>query len=184
MDTPKTVRASPRRGLSHCAQCGKEIPPNKRQNKFCDRTCSARFNNKGVTRHGNKRGSVLCLRCGQPILNRGKRYCSLRCASTRRADETEQRILGGISGGGRIAAGTLRAYLIKTRGERCEMCGWDKKHPVTGGCPLEVDHIDGDATNHRLDNLRLLCPNCHALTPTFRNLNKGNGRAYRRKAPP
>lgn len=38
--------------------------------------------------------------------------------------------------------------------------------------PLELDHIDGNHQNNALQNLRLLCPNCHALTPTFRDKNK------------
>jgi hypothetical protein len=45
--------------------------------------------------------------------------------------------------------------------------------------PLELDHIDGDAGNNNYDNLRVLCPNCHALTPTFKAKNKGKGRAAR-----
>ena len=40
---------------------------------------------------------------------------------------------------------------------------------------LELDHIDGDHTNNTLTNLRILCPNCHALTPTYRGKNKNNG---------
>ena len=35
--------------------------------------------------------------------------------------------------------------------------------------PLELDHINGDNGDNRLENLRLLCPNCHALTPTYRS---------------
>jgi hypothetical protein len=38
--------------------------------------------------------------------------------------------------------------------------------------PLELDHIDGDNENNNFNNLRLLCPNCHALTPTYRGKNK------------
>lgn len=44
---------------------------------------------------------------------------------------------------------------------------------------VEVEHIDGDWENNSLTNLTLLCPNCHALTPTFRGLNRGRGRSYR-----
>ena len=38
--------------------------------------------------------------------------------------------------------------------------------------PLELDHIDGNRSNNRLDNLRLLCPNCHSFTPTSRGRNR------------
>jgi hypothetical protein len=39
--------------------------------------------------------------------------------------------------------------------------------------PLELDHIDGNFGNNQLNNLRLLCPNCHAQTPTYRGKNIG-----------
>lgn len=44
--------------------------------------------------------------------------------------------------------------------------------------PLELDHVDGDRENNLLDNLRLICPNCHAMTPTYR----GKNMALRRRA--
>lgn len=39
--------------------------------------------------------------------------------------------------------------------------------------PLELEHIDGVNNNHKLENLELLCPNCHAMTSTYRGRNKG-----------
>ncbi len=38
--------------------------------------------------------------------------------------------------------------------------------------PLELHHIDGNSNNNKLDNLQLLCPNCHSLTPNYRAKNK------------
>lgn len=54
---------------------------------------------------------------------------------------------------------------------RCAICGCDG-HWQNGVISLEIDHIDGDNTNNLLTNLRYLCPNCHALTPTYRGKNK------------
>ncbi len=48
----------------------------------------------------------------------------------------------------------------------CSLISW-LGQPI----PLELDHRDGDRTNNVLENLRLLCPNCHALTPTYRGKN-------------
>lgn len=75
----------------------------------------------------------------------------------------------------------VKQYLIDTRGDRCEVCGFDEKHPIDGRSVITMDHIDGDYTNNHIDNLKLLCPNHHALTPTYGSRNKGNGRSYRKQ---
>ncbi|HET9096804.1 MAG TPA: HNH endonuclease signature motif containing protein [Candidatus Baltobacteraceae bacterium] len=64
--------------------------------------------------------------------------------------------------------------------ERMFVCGWGERNVRTGRVPLHVDHIDGNARNNRPENLRLLCPNHHALTETYGNANRRNGRAGRR----
>lgn len=53
----------------------------------------------------------------------------------------------------------------------CELCGWADAAP-DGRIPVELDHINGDRNDNRLENLRILCPNCHALQPTHRGLNQ------------
>jgi len=54
----------------------------------------------------------------------------------------------------------------------CSNCGLDEwmSEPIS----LELDHIDGNSSNVEIDNLRLLCPNCHSQTLTFRGKNKNN----------
>lgn len=67
---------------------------------------------------------------------------------------------------------SLKQRLIKEKGWQpvCSSCGLSSW--LDGAIPLELDHIDGNPYNHREDNLRLLCPNCHALTDTYRAKNK------------
>ena len=66
----------------------------------------------------------------------------------------------------------LKRRLITERKKphRCECCGLTEwlGHPV----PLELHHKDGDRTNNVFSNLKLLCPNCHALTGNYRGKNR------------
>ena len=66
----------------------------------------------------------------------------------------------------------LRKRLISEgiKEHKCECCGLNEwlGEPI----PLELDHIDGDHYNNILENLKILCPNCHAKTPTYRGKNK------------
>lgn len=54
---------------------------------------------------------------------------------------------------------------------KCELCGWAEQS-IDGRIPLELDHINGVHTDNRIENLRILCPNCHSLQPTHRGRNK------------
>lgn len=65
---------------------------------------------------------------------------------------------------------TTLTPLIALRGRKCENCGLETwlGQPIN----LEVHHIDGNRTNNSLDNLQLLCPNCHSYAPTFRYKHK------------
>jgi len=61
----------------------------------------------------------------------------------------------------------IKKRLIEQIGYQCTCCKlkeWLGK-PIT----LELEHIDGDNRNNTLNNLTLLCPNCHSQTPTWRN---------------
>jgi hypothetical protein len=72
---------------------------------------------------------------------------------------------------------TWRLFLIRTVG-KCSVCGlseWQNK-PIS----LELDHISGNWSDNSPNNLRLLCPNCHSQTHTYKAKNKGNGRPHRR----
>ena len=63
-----------------------------------------------------------------------------------------------------------RLYSAGIKSNKCEKCGTDSWN----GQPLmcELDHINGNSRDHRLENLQILCPNCHSQTDTFRAKNK------------
>lgn len=142
-----------------CPYCGNQIPYEKRASKFCNQSCSASFNNQGVTRHIKR--SRVCV-CGNPKKLANK-YCSefgnnhVYNKVTKLEDAKSDRI--------------RKQIIIKERPYRCEVCGiseWMGK-PIS----LELDHIDGNADNNAADNLRLICPNCHAQTETYKGANAG-----------
>jgi len=66
----------------------------------------------------------------------------------------------------------LKKYLIEKYGECCSQCKWAGKNPVTGNIMIEIDHIDGNNNNNIIENVRLLCPNCHSLTPTYKYIKR------------
>ena len=53
--------------------------------------------------------------------------------------------------------------------EKCEVCGITEWFGEK--LSFELDHIDGDRTNHKLENIRIICPNCHSQTETYRGKN-------------
>lgn len=68
----------------------------------------------------------------------------------------------------------VRVRLIKERGRKCEECKlteWFSK-PIT----LETEHIDGNNKNNKKNNLKLLCPNCHSYTDTWRRKKSLNAK--------
>jgi len=126
-----------------------------------------------------------CTRCGIIFTERHQiKFCSNRCQIDYQHKRWVERwkkgeVNGNIGITVRNVSAHLKKYLEEKFGNKCFVCGWNKKHPVTSVVPLEIDHIDGNAENNSEVNLRLLCPNCHALTPFYKNLNKGNGRKWR-----
>lgn len=63
--------------------------------------------------------------------------------------------------------GKIRKKIFLERGRKCERCGWAEVNPFNGHVPVQIDHINGDNSDHRPENLMVLCPNCHSLTEHF-----------------
>lgn len=151
-----------------------------RKKKFCNQSCAARYNN---VRRADK--TPTCIVCGKDVKKGTNEFCSGRCHKNHLYNEFIQRwkngLEDGIKGGGMSISQTIRRYLFEKKGLACWKCGWCQINPVTQRVPLQVNHIDGDPLNNKEENLELICPNCHSVTPTFGALNKGKGRAIRRQ---
>lgn len=119
----------------------------------------------------------VCKYCGKEITNsKNNFYCSNECYLTDKKEAKIKNWLDGTFNGTRgndyQLSVTIRNYLIEKAGNKCEICGWNKVNPITQKVPLEIHHIDGNYLNNNEENLQVLCPNCHSLTPNFKGLNK------------
>lgn len=114
-----------------------------------------------------------CLNCGSNFKSyvAGAKYCSHNCdkqhKSATKLEENKKLIVEGLI----TNRPTIYKVLESLFGSACQECGITEHNRLPIKC--QVDHIDGDSTNNRLDNLRLLCPNCHSQTNTFAGRNKG-----------
>lgn len=159
-----------------CLECGKDLVYSNDIDvrKFCGHSCSAKHSNVKRSKSYGLPETGNCIVC-KSVIKSSNRYCGASCLMRERYDKFINEWLDGQHGGhnGRTfqLSKHVRRYLHETRGTACSECGWDKKHPVDGSVLTEVDHIDGNASNCRPENLRILCPNCHSMTPTFRARN-------------
>lgn len=121
-----------------------------------------------------------CLYCGSPLKTGNRTFCNNHCQHEYEyidyIKKWKNGEISGMIGNAWIDISKyIRRYLFEKFDYKCSRCGWSEINPYTNKLPLEVEHIDGDATNNKEENLTLLCPNCHSLTKTYRGANKGNG---------
>lgn len=93
---------------------------------------------------------------------------------------SRRRLMDLLRKGGLINTSRLKQRLFEAglKDRRCEWCGITRWRG--GEAPLELDHVNGDRRDNRLENLRILCPNCHALTATYRGRRIGYTHPQRR----
>lgn len=158
----------------YCPECEGAISYKRRTNKFCSASCGAKYSNR------LKKKTKLCRQCDKKIPTEST-YCSQKCHTDFVKFEKIGKWLAGEIDVSTVlgCSRTIRNYLLEQCNNKCPKCGWGEVHPVTGNVPLEVNHIDGDSKNNRPENLEVLCPNCHSLTPNFRALNKKSSRTHR-----
>ena len=118
-----------------------------------------------------------CLNCG----NECKRVEAIYCSNTCQREYQIKQLYKKWESDGKFpivrSLKGIRNYLKVKKGSACSICGletWLDK-PIS----LSVDHIDGNSNNSKIDNFRLVCPNCDSTLPTWKGRNRGNGRKDR-----
>lgn len=143
------------RNTGICEQCQSEFVRKDPRGRFCNRSCSASWSG---SRYPKRTKSV------KPVSK----------------SKVQQWLDGEFDGTTKAGlAECIRQYLLKLHDYKCEQCDWSGFNSSSGKSTLTVDHIDGNSQNNQANNLKVLCPNCHSLTPTYGALNKGNGRKSR-----
>ncbi len=141
---------------------------------YCSRKCQI----EASRRHKGK-----CIGCSVQLTGKQKKYCSQSCSFDfkfkTKIKEWKDGKLSGMCLSESVSS-WLRKYILNKFDNKCSICGWCEINKTTNNIPVQIDPIDRNYKNNSEDNLRLLCPNCHSLTPTYGALNIGNGREKRR----
>lgn len=174
-----------------CKQCNTKLDYACKHKTFCSSSCAARFNNLKRSEKVNeaaKSNPLIkprvqvqwnCINCGKEhttVSWRLGKFCNVTCQQEKYFElRVEEWLKNNVTPG----KGVIKKYLANIQGYHCSVCGiteWNNKQIV-----LELEHKDGNAENNAIDNLCLICPNCHSQTPSFKGRNKGNGRHARRQ---
>ena len=152
--------------MAHCKNCGGLFEPSltrkdRKPQLYCSKTCVLEHNRPKVIKPKPNRE---CSWCSTPIYRTPSRirksktglfFCSVQCK------DKAASIKNGLPDVWPEHYGTSTgewSYRDLVDIEKCETCGWDNRPEV-----LQVHHIDRDRKNNNTDNLKVLCPNCHAI---------------------
>ncbi len=161
-----------------CEACSNEHDGSYGSGRFCTSACARGFSTRTKRAEINERVSVrlrkpiICKSCGKSFFRpRQKDWTKRRCpecvavkpslprCSLRQLDECK-------------TDRSRKKWLIA---KHCHQCFWCKGKEWMGQpIPIEIDHISGNSDDNSEENLRLLCCNCHAQTPTYKSKNRAS----------
>lgn len=122
-----------------------------------------------------------CIVCGKYLQYGHKTDYCLSCFKKKQNDDKLKLWLESGDTGCSVQTtlrNCIRDYILEKQEHKCAICGISD---VWNGKPLNfvLDHIDGDASNDKEYNLRLICHNCDSQLPTYKSRNKNSKRKHR-----
>ena len=115
-----------------------------------------------------------CLNCDNQTKNK---FCCNKCSSDFRHKESYVHYLNNSSEycKGNYTPKNFKDFFLIEQNFKCSICNinnlWMNKKLT-----FVIDHIDGDASNNKRENIRMICPNCDSQTETFKSKNKNSKR--------
>ena len=132
---------------------------------FCSRSCS----NSGMPRRKKIHQDRSCTYCSKAMYTTVERNSDGVCMPCRKSAEYLLATWGSRKSPPSKDL-LVRTGLFECKCAQCGLTSWQGKSGLEA--PLQVDHIDGDNRNNVIENLRLLCANCHMLTETYAGRNR------------
>jgi len=152
---------------------GLELP------KRCNINASETFNKGTIRSEINN-----CAECDTEFIvysEKRSNCCSIECYNIQQHKKRYQKI---IDGDPEIMRANYKpdSFKVDIMNEQNHLCILCNGEPYHNGKPMIfiLDHIDGDASNNKRDNLRMVCPNCDSQLPTYKFKNKNSARHYHR----
>jgi hypothetical protein len=138
---------------------------------------------KGFTPHNKGTAKkIVCKNCDKICIQSHPKqiYCSFGCSVEDKNKKKYEDYINNQENYCNVGVGIkwLKKYFLVDQNNKCDICGIDN---FWNGKPLifVMDHIDGDASNNKRDNLRLICHNCDSQLDTYKSKNKNSARKER-----
>jgi hypothetical protein len=154
--------------------------------KICNKleiklTTRSKFPKTWSPHNKGKKEKKECTNCGDLYLStqKGSKYCSKECEVEYKTNKKYEYYLNNQDEYEKIVeVKFLKRHILREQNNCCEICEmkneWNDK-PIV----FILDHINGDASNNRRENLRLICPNCDSQLDTYKSKNRNSARKER-----